>query len=49
MRKLESQNLVESQPPRWAEWLMYTHPPVAQRVRTAEAYGAALSGGAPHA
>src|SRR5712692_8638389 len=45
MRKLESQNLVESQPPRWAEWLMYTHPPVAQRVRTAEAYGAALSGG----
>jgi STE24 endopeptidase len=49
MRKLESQNLVESQPPRWAEWLLYTHPPVEQRVRAAEAYGATLAGGAPRA
>jgi STE24 endopeptidase len=49
MRKLESQNLVESQPPRWAEWLLYTHPPVAQRVRAAEAYGAGLGTGAHRA
>ena len=39
MRKLESQNLIEANPPRWAEWLLYTHPPVAQRIRAAEAYG----------
>jgi STE24 endopeptidase len=38
MRKLESQNLIEADPPRWAEWLLYTHPPVAQRIRAAEAY-----------
>jgi STE24 endopeptidase len=41
MRKLESQNLIEAEPPRWAEWLMYTHPPVAQRVRAAEAFARA--------
>ncbi|HEY7068355.1 MAG TPA: M48 family metallopeptidase [Chloroflexota bacterium] len=38
MRKLASQNLIEPEPPRWAEWLLYTHPPVAQRIRVAEAY-----------
>ncbi|HLH25101.1 MAG TPA: M48 family metallopeptidase [Chloroflexota bacterium] len=36
MRKLASQNLIEPEPPRWAELLLYTHPPVAQRVRAAE-------------
>jgi STE24 endopeptidase len=38
MRKLASQNLVEPEPPRWAEVLLYTHPPIAQRVRAAETY-----------
>jgi STE24 endopeptidase len=38
MRKLASQNLAEPDPPRWAELLLYTHPPIAQRVRAAEAY-----------
>ncbi len=38
MEKLASQNLIEPEPPRWAEWLLYTHPPVAQRIRMAEAY-----------
>jgi STE24 endopeptidase len=38
MRKLASQNLVESEPPRWAEILLYTHPPIAKRVRAAETY-----------
>ena len=41
MRKLERQNLIEADPPRWAEWLLYTHPPVAQRIRAAEAYASA--------
>jgi STE24 endopeptidase len=41
MRKLERQNLIEEQPPRWAEWLLYTHPPVGERIRAAEAYGRA--------
>jgi STE24 endopeptidase len=38
MRKLASQNLIEPEPPRWAELVLYTHPPVAQRVRAAEAF-----------
>ncbi len=38
MGKLASQNLIETDPPRWAEWLLYTHPPVAQRIRMAEGY-----------
>jgi STE24 endopeptidase len=41
MRKLASQNLIEAEPPRWAEWLLYTHPPVAQRIRMAEGYARA--------
>jgi hypothetical protein len=41
MRKLASQNLIEADPPRWAEWLLYTHPPVAQRIRMAEGYARA--------
>lgn len=32
MERLGSQNLVERQPPRWAEWLLATHPSVAERV-----------------
>jgi STE24 endopeptidase len=36
--KLASQNLIEVEPPRWAEVLLYTHPPVGQRIRMAEGY-----------
>ncbi|MBI4493303.1 MAG: M48 family metalloprotease, partial [Chloroflexi bacterium] len=39
MRRLASQNLAEEQPPRWAEWLLYTHPPIARRIAMAEAWG----------
>ena len=38
MRKLADQNLAELEPPRWSEIMLYTHPPIAQRVRAAEAY-----------
>jgi STE24 endopeptidase len=37
MRRLSDQNLVEHRPPRWAELLMYTHPPIWSRVARAEA------------
>jgi STE24 endopeptidase len=37
MRKLADQNLVEAQPPRWAEVVLSSHPPIAKRIRMAEA------------
>ncbi len=40
MRRLADQNLVETRPPRWAEWLLATHPPIYRRVAMAESWGA---------
>ena len=37
MRRLADQNLAEERPPLWAEWLLYTHPPIWRRVERAEA------------
>jgi hypothetical protein len=37
MRRLADQNLAEERPPRWAEVLLYTHPPIWRRVERAEA------------
>jgi STE24 endopeptidase len=37
MRRLADQNLAEERPPRWAEILLYSHPPIWQRVERAEA------------
>lgn len=37
MRRLADQNLSEERPPRWAELLLYTHPPIWRRVERAEA------------
>jgi STE24 endopeptidase len=37
MRRLADQNLAEERPPRWAEILIYTHPPIWRRVERAEA------------
>jgi STE24 endopeptidase len=34
--RLEAQNLLEPEPPRWAELLLYTHPPLARRLQAAE-------------
>ena len=38
MRRLAKQNLAEMNPPRWAEWLLYDHPPIAKRIAMAQAY-----------
>lgn len=37
MRRLADQNLGEERPPRWAELLLYTHPPIWRRIARAEA------------
>ena len=37
MRRLADQNLGEERPPRWAEILLYTHPPIWRRIERAEA------------
>jgi STE24 endopeptidase len=34
MIRLANQNLSEADPPRWVVWLLYSHPPVKDRVRT---------------
>lgn len=36
MRRLADQNLAEERPPRWAELLLYSHPPIFRRVQMAE-------------
>ncbi|MEI7553681.1 M48 family metallopeptidase [Candidatus Chlorohelix sp.] len=38
MKKLANQNLAEVNPPGWAIWLFYTHPPISERVRLGENY-----------
>ncbi|MBI3976945.1 MAG: M48 family metallopeptidase [Chloroflexi bacterium] len=40
MDRLADQNLAESQPPAWVEWLFYDHPSHARRVALAGAYRA---------
>jgi STE24 endopeptidase len=37
MRRLADQNLAEISPPRWAEIVLYSHPPIEKRVARAEA------------
>ncbi len=39
MTRLANQNLAEAEPPRWVVWLLYSHPPIGERVRMAEQYG----------
>jgi len=36
MRRLAKQNLIEYRPPRWAELLLATHPPIYRRIALAE-------------
>ncbi len=38
MKKLANQNLADSDPPAWAVWLFYTHPPIRDRVRRGEGF-----------
>lgn len=38
MRKLANQNLAELNPPSWAVWLLYSHPPIKSRVSYGEEF-----------
>ncbi len=42
MTRLADQNLAEAEPPRWVVWLLYSHPPIGERVRMAERYAQAM-------
>ena len=39
IERLGAQNLAEERPSRLARWLFYTHPPVAERIAAARAWG----------
>jgi STE24 endopeptidase len=43
MLKLADQNLADADPPAWVRFLFYSHPPVSERVRTAESFAGAGS------
>jgi hypothetical protein len=34
-QRLANQNLAEADPPRWVVWLLYSHPPIRERVDAA--------------
>ena len=36
MIRLANQNLAQVDPPRWLVWLLYSHPPIAERIAVAE-------------
>ncbi len=36
MTRLANQNLAELNPPRWVVWLLYSHPPIGERIARAE-------------
>jgi STE24 endopeptidase len=38
MRRLGSQNLAEENPSRIVQWLFYSHPPVRERIASAQAF-----------
>jgi len=35
--RLADQNLSEADPPRWVEWLLYSHPPLGKRIAAVQA------------
>jgi STE24 endopeptidase len=43
MTRLANQNLAEVDPERWVVALLYSHPPLRDRIRKAEDYGAQAS------
>lgn len=45
LRRLARQNLVELEPPRWAEVLLASHPPMGRRIALAEGFNSQLAGG----
>lgn len=38
LRRLAEKNLAEVDPPRWKEWLLYSHPSIANRIRRGQAW-----------
>jgi STE24 endopeptidase len=38
MRRLAAQNLAEENPSKLIEWLFYSHPPIRQRIASAQAF-----------
>jgi STE24 endopeptidase len=38
MRRLGAQNLAEDDPSRLVQWLFYSHPPVRERIASAQAF-----------
>jgi STE24 endopeptidase len=38
MTRLANQNLSDADPERWVVWLLYSHPPIGERVAAAEAF-----------
>jgi len=36
LRRLAALNLADPDPPRWAVWMFYDHPPITERIRAAE-------------
>jgi STE24 endopeptidase len=41
MTRLANQNLADADPEPWVVWLLYSHPPLSERIRVAEAYSEA--------
>jgi STE24 endopeptidase len=39
MRRLGAQNLAEERPSKVVQWLFYSHPPIRERIASAEAFG----------
>jgi STE24 endopeptidase len=44
MRRLSAQNLAEENPSKLVEWLFHSHPPIRERIATAQAHDAPLRG-----
>lgn len=40
LQRLAEKNLAEVEPPRWKEWLLYSHPSIATRIRRGRAWQA---------
>ncbi|HVA63825.1 MAG TPA: M48 family metallopeptidase [Terriglobales bacterium] len=40
LQRLADKNLAEIEPPRWKEWLLYSHPSIATRIRRGRAWQA---------
>ncbi|HEY8291093.1 MAG TPA: M48 family metallopeptidase [Thermomicrobiales bacterium] len=38
MQRLANQNLAEMEPPAWAVWLFYSHPPLTERIQRGESF-----------